>query len=151
MLCCGITDLVEKPPWRIAVPILARTIEFGDLAAGAAGFAVSLPLMIPMFLIGLPIFFPTFVVLFCVLGSITFRYLSPQQIGWRNYITAAWGYYLALRSARSGGAVDSGDRYILYLSPWVRCKGKLHRKATQIYLIPRHTHVRPDYDLREKD
>ena len=149
MICKSLTNVAEKSPWRVPLPLLGRTLVMGDIVHTLAGAGVGVLISLPLFRIA-PLSLPLMlIVLFGFLGFLTKR-MSPRNMGWRNYMSGKFSHHFKSMATIRTEKAKRGSRgkYVLYHSPnrWM-------------FIIPsekyisriehRHIRVHEDYILRD--
>lgn len=146
MLRKCITHCVEKPPWRINIPGVGRTVLMGDIVHAAAGAATMLIITLPATLI----FGGAMAMFALIIGApagILVNKWSPGKMGWR-YFMAVFLRFHARRIAQPGKA-----KAVMYLGLYARPPrhARISSSEQRTMLTPRHVQVGPGYKIRPDD
>lgn len=149
MICKSLTNVAEKSPWRVPLPLLGRTLVMGDIVYTVAGAAVGVLIALPLFRL-VPLSLPLMIiVLFGFLGFLAKR-VSPRNMGWRNYITGKFAHHMrSVFTIRTDNATSaSRGKYVLYHSPskWMPI---IPAEKYIARIENRHIRVHEDYILRD--
>jgi len=146
MLTQSISHCVEKPPWRVNVPGLGRTVEMGDITHGLLGSVAGVLLFLPA-----PALFGPGVLALAgpagAAGGFAVRRWSPSNIGWRNFFSAFLTYHIRRKQRRAGAVGGHGG--VVYLSLFAPPPLFVRFVPRQRKLLtPRHVPVGPGYEPR---
>jgi len=116
VLLQSIGHCVEKPPWRVNVPILGRTVEMGDIIHCCLGAGLLSVLVLPVAALTTSAVLAAAAPAGATAGFLVRRY-SPGQIGWRNFFAAFLTHHIR-RKHRQSTMVSDNQRGVVYLSLW---------------------------------
>lgn len=148
----SISHCVEKPPWRVNVPGLGRTVEMGDIVHGIVGGVAVVALFLPaVLLVGAGVL--AFAAPVGAAAGFGVRRWSPSGIGWRAFFSAFLTYHIrrkqrspAVGGAPGGAGARGGVVYLsLFAPPPLFVKFVPEQRKI---LTPKHVPVGAGYEPR---